>query len=256
MKHRLHVDKAKIKQIWNKYALIVIGNIVFFCLLYFFSYRPHNRENRASEFLSMAQSAETRGRNEAAIELYQKVLSDYPHTRASSTAKQQLAELKHSLDQKPETPEPCTQTHEDINIEEMLADESVEPQWFLVNADGRHMGFEIPDTHKRTDREAAVEALVGKPLMFSSSQLDNLLPGRTASRLQDVSITLSFTVEADGDLADIEVIESNAPVRLERLVVDALRRVYYRPALVDGVPLAREGVRLVQTFNPAEGGVR
>ncbi len=55
---RMYPSKAMIVQSWKKYGLIVVGNIVFFALLYFISYRPNNDENRAAEFLSMAQEQE------------------------------------------------------------------------------------------------------------------------------------------------------------------------------------------------------
>ena len=79
------LKRFRLSAIWSKYGLIVVGNIVFFILLYFFSYRPHNEENRASEFLSIAQSAETGGRKETALDLYERILSDYGETRAAET---------------------------------------------------------------------------------------------------------------------------------------------------------------------------
>src|SRR5690606_9682238 len=38
---------------WQKYGLIVVGNIVFFALLYFVQYRPNSIDNRATELLTM-----------------------------------------------------------------------------------------------------------------------------------------------------------------------------------------------------------
>ncbi len=91
------ISKTTIKGTWNKYSLIVVGNVVFFILLYFFSYRPNSDENRAAEFLSMAQSNVTNSRLEAALVLYQKVLADYADTRAAKTARGQLPALKTKL---------------------------------------------------------------------------------------------------------------------------------------------------------------
>lgn len=111
-----HIDKA-----WNKYGLIVVGNIVFFVLLYFISYRPNNDENRAAEFLAMAQSAQNRGRAEAAIELYQKVLADYPDTRAGKTARDQLPALKTDLAEGGGAPVPQpAEACDELDLEEML----------------------------------------------------------------------------------------------------------------------------------------
>ena len=54
-----------LRDAWHKYGLIVIGNVVFFALLYFVQYRPNSRDNRAAELLSLAQHEETEHRLEA-----------------------------------------------------------------------------------------------------------------------------------------------------------------------------------------------
>lgn len=112
--------KLRLGALWSKYGLIVVGNIVFFVLLYLFSYRPHNAENRASEFLSMAQLAETRERKETAVDLYEKVLADYQNTRAALTARERLQVLKKSLTAKKDVAPPPPVKCEEIDLEEML----------------------------------------------------------------------------------------------------------------------------------------
>lgn len=116
---RWYPSKEQLKQSWEKYSLIVIGNIVFFALLYFISYRPHNEENRAAEFLSLAQAQETQGRNEAALVLYEKVVKEYSETRAADTARGRLPSvrkhLKSPVRAEPETVEPV------LDLSEMLA---------------------------------------------------------------------------------------------------------------------------------------
>ena len=89
--------KEMIAQSWQKYGLIVVGNIVFFVLLYFISYRPNNDEHRAAELLAMAQEQETQGRAEAASVLYGKVLARYPKTEASRTARARLPAVQKRL---------------------------------------------------------------------------------------------------------------------------------------------------------------
>mgnify|MGYP007046920938 CR=1 FL=1 len=81
---------GRLAALWQKYGLIVVGNIVFFLLLYFFSYRPHNAEARASELLQLAQNQETDARLEAAEVLYGKLIADYPDTRAGEVASERL----------------------------------------------------------------------------------------------------------------------------------------------------------------------
>jgi len=144
---------------------------------------------------------------------------------------------------------------ERMTTEEMLDDLTVEPQWFLMNADQTQMGFTIPDSNERSNPDRETERLIGDPLMFSEEQLDNLLPFSTRKRMNELRIEVSFTVLTNGNLDDIEIIESTAPIKLNRLVMDALRRVYYRPALKDGVPVERRDVRLIQTFNSSFAGV-
>ena len=86
--------REMLAQSWQKYGLIVVGNIVFFVLLYFISYRPNNDEHRASELLAMAQEQETQGRAEAASVLYGKVLARYPDTEASRMAKTRISAVE------------------------------------------------------------------------------------------------------------------------------------------------------------------
>ena len=116
-------DKIKPRELWNKYGLIVVGNIVFFILLYLFSYRPHNTENRSMELLSMAQTAETKGHNQTAADLYEKILADYKGTRAAQTATERAPILKKTLSKKTVVPPDCPARCEDLNLEEMLRKE-------------------------------------------------------------------------------------------------------------------------------------
>ncbi len=147
------------------------------------------------------------------------------------------------------------QRMERMTTEEILADQNLEPQWFLLDAEQTQRGFTIPDSHERSDPNKEMENLIGYPLVFSEEQLFNLLPFSAQKRMHELSVEVSFTVKANGDLGDIEVVESSAPVKLNRLVMDALRRVYYRPALENGVPTERTDVRMIQTFSPTFPGV-
>ena len=140
-------------------------------------------------------------------------------------------------------------------VEQMTQREQVEfqfqtPQWFLMEAEGRHLGFSRRDVSETMEAGKRTQTLVGQPLAFSEDQLDYLLPGRLERDKAELRIELSFTVEASGDLDDIEIVASNAPVKLNRLMTRALRKVNFRPALLDGTPVARENVTMVQTFLP------
>src|SRR5215471_19507592 len=79
---------------WHKYGLIVIGNVVFFALLYFVQYRPNSRENRAAELLTLAQREEADHRLEAAESLYATILADYADERPAALAKERLPKVR------------------------------------------------------------------------------------------------------------------------------------------------------------------
>lgn len=140
-------------------------------------------------------------------------------------------------------------------LEKMTPREQVDfqfqaPQWFLMEAEGRHLGFSRRDLNETMDTDKRTQSLIGQPIAFSEEQLDYLLPGRLKRDKSELRIELSFTVEASGDLDNIEVVASNAPLKLNRLMTRALRKVNFRPALLDGVPVARDNVTMVQTFLP------
>lgn len=139
--------------------------------------------------------------------------------------------------------------------EEILEDVSVEPQWFLMNADRSQQGFDMPEGSERTNPSSETERLIGDPILFSEEQLFNILPSGVQRRMHDIRIEASFTVKTNGDLSNIQITESNGPNKLDRLIMDALRRVYYRPALENGVPVERDNVRLIQTFDSKFSGV-
>src|SRR5262245_6021541 len=78
---------------WQKYGLIVVGNLVFFALLYFVQYRPNSRDARATELLTMAQREENEQRLEAAETLYARVLHQYAGTDAHAVAKERVPKV-------------------------------------------------------------------------------------------------------------------------------------------------------------------
>jgi hypothetical protein len=95
-----------LRDAWHKYGLIVIGNVVFFALLYFVQYRPNSRENRAAELLTLAQHEEAERRLEAAESLYAMLLTDYPDDRPTLVAKERLPKVRSQLQQRREVQPP------------------------------------------------------------------------------------------------------------------------------------------------------
>jgi hypothetical protein len=110
-----------LRNAWQKYGLIVIGNVVFFALLYFIQYRPNSRENRAAELLTLAQHDEAERRLEAAESLYATLLTDYPDERPSLVAKERLpkvrSQIQRRLEVQPPLPAACAPS---IDIQAVL----------------------------------------------------------------------------------------------------------------------------------------
>lgn len=106
-----------LRDLWQKYGLIVVGNVVFFALLYFVQYRPNSRENRATELLTMAQREEAEGHLEAAQALYEKVEKDYADADAYAIAHERLPKVLLAAKKRREVqaplPEACA-PHVDI----------------------------------------------------------------------------------------------------------------------------------------------
>jgi len=144
---------------------------------------------------------------------------------------------------------------EKMTEQQDIEDETDKPAWFILDPHKEHMGYAQPDAHEIADRDKSTLTLVGDPILFSEKQFDNLLSNRMKREKENYWIELSFTVKEDGDLDDIKVVQTTAPPKVGRLLVEALGKIYYRPAMEDGVPIAQEDVRLIQTFEPIERSI-
>jgi hypothetical protein len=114
-------EKGLLFAAWQKYGLIVVGNIVFFALLYFIQYRPNSLDQRAVELVTLAQREEAEQRLEAAETLYRTVISEYPEARAAKLATERLPKVlglaKRKRETQPKLPAACTPS---IDIKELL----------------------------------------------------------------------------------------------------------------------------------------
>jgi tetratricopeptide (TPR) repeat protein len=139
---------------------------------------------------------------------------------------------------------------ERLSPSEMLDHEMQPPQWFLFDPEQLHMAYKTNDLNETSGTERRTQTLVGYPLKFDLEQLRFILPPslQTLEAMAQLEINVSFSVTDLGDLLDIEVIETNAPQKLNRLIKDSLKKVYFRPQLIDGVPIATDHVTLDQTF--------
>lgn len=122
--------------LWQKYGLIVVGNVVFFALLYFVQYRPNSRENRATELLTMAQREEAEQHLEAAEALYAKVVADYADSDAFALARERLPKVqalsKRKREAQPPLPESCAPQ---IDVRELL---EIKPSMYLAELVSGH----------------------------------------------------------------------------------------------------------------------
>ena len=139
---------------------------------------------------------------------------------------------------------------ERMTREEVMEESVTAPQWFLFDPEKQHQGFSTRDTHETYDKEKRTYAMVGHPILFSEKQLDWLLPIRWKNNKEELRVEVTFNVTETGNLEDIQIAESNAPTKLNRLITKALRKIYYRPALENGIPVETSDVSIVQTFFP------
>lgn len=214
-----------------------------------------SRDLLTDVYLELADSMTLRGKEKQAAIFYQQAHALAPDQVDGEPAPISARHrLRHSLDRNSRTyrfsrDDPFFERRlKPMTHNEMMEDESREPQWFLIDGEDQLKVFNLPDTHETFDREKRTQTMAGRPLLFNEDQLTNLLRYRFTNRTETLTIELSFTVTETGNLRDITVLESNGPARLNRLVREALGRVHFRPALEDGRPVARENVRLTQVF--------
>ena len=134
--------------------------------------------------------------------------------------------------------------------EEQLSASAQPPQQFFVPLDHHKYDVRIVDSLEAINTRDKTKALIGKPFQFFYDQVKDLVPRefRGDSASKEIKITLDFTVKNDGSLEDIEIIETNAPVKLNRLMEQVMSKVVYRPALTNGVPTTKNHVRVTQIF--------
>jgi len=68
------------------------------------------------------------------------------------------------------------------------------------------------------------------------------IPGSVEEGLS-VTVEIRYTVTADGDVADIDVIKSSGNKVIDRAVVNSAKNLKYKPAVQDGVPRSVKKVR-------------
>lgn len=196
-----------LRRTWNKYALIIVGNIVFFALMYWFTYRPHNAESRGGEFLSLAQQQETDGRLQAAEVLYGKVVQDYGETKAGVVAMRRLPEVR-AASEKATHAAAAEQLPPELELAKML---KAPPAWFMARLlAGQHAKV------AKVDRPRYFEALDGYlRIAFERGEIDHGRVHKEAAfahealRARYLGLHANCAVEADWMYDDVRIRNNN-----------------------------------------------
>ncbi len=137
-----------------------------------------------------------------------------------------------------------------MSVEEQLLAAYQPPQKFVVPADQARYDIKIRDAMEKISGDPETEKLRGKPFQFVLTQLHNILPIslRDEAAMANLRISLRFTVTDTGRAKNIEIVNSNAPVKLRRLMKEVVSKARFRPALIEGKPVTRDGFQLTQSF--------
>ena len=95
--------------------------------------------------------------------------------------------------------------------------------------------------------------LLGDPLIFQGEQLRNIQSLKNRNKQEVLEINLSFDVEINGDLNNIEVVSSNASSRIDRLLVNSLKKLYFRPAIAKDGPVLSRNILISQKIDLRDG---
>ena len=186
-----------LRDLWNKYGLIVVGNVVFFALLYFLQYRPNSRDSRATELLSLAQREEAEQHLEAAESVYGKILGDYRDSAAGAVARERLpkvlAQAKKKREAQAPLPAACAPT---VKIGELL---EAKPSFYLAELVAGHYPEVQPAERERYFK--TLDDYVWLSLNRDKVPLDKLRksPVFKAGELQERYFTLAASAHFEPD---------------------------------------------------------
>ena len=79
---------------------------------------------------------------------------------------------------------------------------------------------------------------------------------KSKNKQKILEIDLSFDVEIDGGLDNIRVVSSNASSRVDRLLINSLKKVYFRPAINKDGPVLSRNIRISQKIDLRESEYR
>jgi hypothetical protein len=90
--------------------------------------------------------------------------------------------------------------------------------------------------------------LIGEPLPLCYPQVMDLARIRDTNKLATFFMDLDFTVNQDGKVIKVAVLDSNTPYKLGRYIKNMLYNTRFRPRFAEGQPVLTEHVALRQTF--------
>ncbi|MDB4989113.1 MAG: hypothetical protein JWN04_4291 [Myxococcaceae bacterium] len=208
-----------VRDLWNKYGLIVVGNVVFFALLYFIQYRPNSRDSRATELLTLAQREEAEQHLEAAESVYSKILAEYRDSGAGAVARERLPKVLALAKKKREAQAPlpaaCAPT---IKIKELL---ETKPSLYLAELVAGHYPEVQPAERERYFK--TLDDYVWLALNRDKLPLDKLRksPVFKASELQLRYFALAASVRFEPDwMYDDFKIKNTSYFTLHNAVID------------------------------------
>jgi len=205
--------------LWNKYGLIVVGNVVFFALLYFIQYRPNSLDSRATELLTLAQREEAERRLEAAESIYSKILADYGESSAGAVARERLPKVLALAKQKREQPVPLPAAcAPEIKIGELL---ETKPSLYLAELVAGHYA-EVQEPEKER-YFGVLDGYVWTALNKDQVPLDKLRKSVffNAGELQKRYFTISASARFEPDwIYDDFKVKNQSFFTLHNVVVD------------------------------------
>ena len=138
-------------------------------------------------------------------------------------------------------------THLDRYFEDQM-----EPQYFVTSMYDNQYNFRIYNRRAEMRDEDPIRKMIGEPVQLDYQQLIYLLPVgyKNDFNIRELSILMDFTVNEDGKTSDVLIMESNAPLRLDKLMRKIVRFSRFRPAFKEGLAVKQSHVRFTQTFSP------
>jgi len=139
-----------------------------------------------------------------------------------------------------------------ITHQDKFFEDDMEPQFFATSMYENQYNFRIYDRRTEMRDEDPIRKMIGEPVQFDHKQLVYLLPAGYKSdfNMRELAIRLDFTVNEDGKTSDILIIESNAPLRLDKLMKRVVQYSRFRPAFKAGQAVSTPHVKFTQTFSP------